>query len=180
LKYIDARTARRRLNEVLGPAGWSCTVRPFDGGCVCALTIALPDGRLITREAVGGDAIMPGGTDEDRLKSGDSDAFKGACVLFGVAEYLYDQSAPAGRSWRAPQPTAVGGNGSADSPQANPEPERPNLRDGRDLFRWAQQMGKVDQVARFGRQHNFPRLIVDWSPMQVTMILRDIEREMAG
>ena len=53
----------------------------------CALTIILPDGRAVTREAIGGYPDMP--AEEDRVKGGDSDAFKRACVLFGIGEYLY-------------------------------------------------------------------------------------------
>jgi len=86
LRYITARTARRRLNDVLGPAGWSCRIEPADRWVKCELTIVLPDGRQLTREAIGGYPDMP--TDEDRVKGGDSDAFKRACVLFGIAEYL--------------------------------------------------------------------------------------------
>ena len=51
------------------------------------MTIILPDGREITREALGGYPDMP--TEEDRVKGGDSDSFKRACILFGIAEYLY-------------------------------------------------------------------------------------------
>ncbi len=53
LRYITARTARRRLNEVVGPDNWSCRIEPADRWVRCALTIVLPDGREITREALG-------------------------------------------------------------------------------------------------------------------------------
>ena len=71
LRYITARTARRRLNDVLGPANWSCRVEPADRWVRCSLTIILPDGKAVTREAVGGYPEMP--TDEDKVKGGDSD-----------------------------------------------------------------------------------------------------------
>lgn len=89
-RYIDARTARRRLNAVLGHDGWECRVQPFPGGVQCAITIRLSDGRTITREGIGGTPDSPGLSAEDAVKSGDSDAFKRACVLFGIGEYLYD------------------------------------------------------------------------------------------
>ena len=91
LRYITARTARRRLNDVLGPDNWSCRIEPADRWVRCTLTIVLPDGRQITREALGGYPNMP--EEEDRVKGGDSDAFKRACVLFGIAEYLYGDEA---------------------------------------------------------------------------------------
>ena len=53
LRYITARTARRRLNAVVGPANWSCRVEPGDRWVRCSLTIILPDGKAVTREAVG-------------------------------------------------------------------------------------------------------------------------------
>jgi hypothetical protein len=66
LRYITARTARRRLNEVLGPANWSCRIEPAERWVKCALTIVLPDGRALTREALGGYPTMP--DEEDRVK----------------------------------------------------------------------------------------------------------------
>jgi hypothetical protein len=53
LRYITARTARRRLNEVVGAANWTCRIEPSERWVRCALTIILPDGREITREALG-------------------------------------------------------------------------------------------------------------------------------
>jgi Rad52/22 family double-strand break repair protein len=66
MRYITARVARRRLNDVLGPANWSCRIEPGDRWVRCALTIVLPDGRTITREALGGYPNMP--EEEDRVK----------------------------------------------------------------------------------------------------------------
>ena len=63
--------ARRRLNDVLGPANWSCRIEPGDRWVRCSLTIILPDGRAVTREAIGGYPDMP--AEEDRVKGGDSD-----------------------------------------------------------------------------------------------------------
>ena len=101
LRYITARVARRRLTtssvRPTGPAGSN----PPSTGWRCSLTIILPDGRAVTREAVGGYPDMP--AEEDRVKGGDSDAFKRACVLFGIGEYLYGDE-PA----EPPTPTSTG------------------------------------------------------------------------
>src|SRR5512135_1156883 len=102
LRYITARTARRRLNEVVGPANWTCRIEPAERWVRCALAIVLPDGRQLTREALGGYPDMP--TGEDRVKGGDSDAFKRACVLFGIGEYLYGDE-PAEPPSEFPRPT---------------------------------------------------------------------------
>lgn len=94
LLYIDARTARRRLNEVLGPQNWSCEIEASERWVKCNLTLWLPspegypaEKRAVFREALGGYPDMP--SEEDRVKGGDSDAFKRACAAFGIGEYLY-------------------------------------------------------------------------------------------
>lgn len=87
LSYITARTARHRLNTVLGPENWFCGVEASDKWVKCSITISLPEGKTIRREAIGGYPNMP--SEEDRVKGGDSDAFKRACALFGIGEYLY-------------------------------------------------------------------------------------------
>jgi hypothetical protein len=89
ITYITARTAQRRLSEVCGPDGWECRVTPAPESVRCSITIHLPDGRSITREALGGYPDMP--TLEDRVKGGDSDAFKRCASLFGIAQYLYGE-----------------------------------------------------------------------------------------
>lgn len=95
LSYITARTARLRLNDVLGPENWGCVVTPSDRWVKCSLTICLNRGDstecTITREALGGYPDMP--SEEDKVKGGDSDAFKRACALFGIGEYLYGDEA---------------------------------------------------------------------------------------
>jgi hypothetical protein len=110
-RYITPRTARRRLNEVLGPDGWENRVRAAPQGVVCSITIHLPDGRTLTREAVGGYPEMPKA--EDGVKGGDSDAFKRAAALFGVGEYLYGE-----KVYTEPERPA-------DPPQRPREPARP-------------------------------------------------------
>lgn len=89
LSYITARTARGRLNNVLGPENWSCKVEPSDRWVKCTITITIPGPEVITitREAIGGYPDMP--SEEDRVKGGDSDAFKRCCAMFGIGEYLY-------------------------------------------------------------------------------------------
>lgn len=99
LHYITARTARQRLNEVLGPENWQCKIEASERWVKCSLTVAIPglDTKAhpygtITREALGGYPNMP--TEEDKVKGGDSDAFKRACALFGIGEHLYGDDHP--------------------------------------------------------------------------------------
>jgi Rad52/22 family double-strand break repair protein len=90
-RYITARTAMNRLDEVLGFENWEDSYEPAPGGgenIYCKITVTLPDGRKITKGDIGtpsksGDE----GTDE---KGAGSVAFKRAAVKFGIGRYLYN------------------------------------------------------------------------------------------
>jgi len=159
LRYITARTARRRLNDVLGPANWSCRVEPAEHWVRCSLTIILPDGKAVTREAIGGYPEMP--TDEDKVKGGDSDAFKRACVLFGIGEYLYgDESAePAD-----PRPTS---NGNGRGEPRNVPRDRISFPDARAFFGFCKDGGHLGLADEIGKREGYPRLIIHWTPEQI-------------
>lgn len=93
LRYITARTAMIRLDEVLGPENWTDKLTMLsDDSFLCELTITLPNGQKITKCDVGGMAGMSDKGDDD--KSGASDAFKRAAAKFGVARYLYRDGVP--------------------------------------------------------------------------------------
>ncbi len=93
LHYITARTAMNRLDDVLGPENWWDSYHVLSEHAVeCALTIRLPDGTTLTKGDAGGCAGMADPGDDD--KSGYSDAFKRACVKFGIARYLYRDGVP--------------------------------------------------------------------------------------
>ncbi len=82
LAYFDARAAMRRLDDVCGPF-WQC--RYMDGGgglLICELSIKW-DGEWITRSDGAGDTKI------EAEKGRASDAFKRACVRFGIGRYLY-------------------------------------------------------------------------------------------
>ena len=159
LRYITARTARRRLNEVVGPANWTCRIEPADRWVRCALTITLPDGRTITREALGGYPDMP--TDEDKVKGGDSDAFKRACVLFGIGEYLYgDEPAEPG-----PAPPTSNGNGRGE-PRNVPR-DRISFPDARAFYGWLKDNGHLALAEEIGNREDLPVRIIHWTPAQI-------------
>ncbi len=159
LRYITARTARRRLNEVVGPANWTCRIEPADRWVRCALTITLPDGRTITREALGGYPDMP--TDEDKVKGGDSDAFKRACVLFGIGEYLYgDEPAEPG-----PAPPTSNGNGRGEL--RNVPRDRISFPDARAFYGWLKDNGHLALAEEIGNREDLPVRIIHWTPAQI-------------
>ena len=157
LRYITARTARRRLNEVVGPSNWTCRIEPADRWVRCALTIALPDGRTITREALGGYPAMP--DEEDRVKGGDSDAFKRACVLFGIGEYLYGDD-PA-----EPTPPTSNGNGRGE-PRHVPR-DRISFSNSRSFYGWLKDNGYLPMAEEIGNREFYPPKFVDWNPAQI-------------
>jgi len=172
LRYITARTARRRLNEVVGPANWSCRIEPADRWVKCALTIALPDDRTITREALGGYPEMP--TDEDKVKGGDSDAFKRACVLFGIGEYLYGDD-PA-----EPSPPTPTSNGNGRGEPRNVPRDRISFPDARAFFGFCKDGGHLGLADEIGKRESYPRLIIHWSPEQIDAATEEILERTRG
>ena len=103
IRYITARTAANRLDEVLGPENWEGEPLPYNEHSVkYRLTIILPDGKRVTKYALGARSsmTMKGGKGDagDDDKGGDSDGLKRAAALFGVGRYLYkDGSVDYGR-----------------------------------------------------------------------------------
>jgi hypothetical protein len=172
LRYITARTARRRLNDVLGPAGWSCRIEPAERWVKCELTIVLPDGRALTREALGGYPEMP--TDEDRVKGGDSDAFKRACVLFGIGEYLYgdEPAEPAEpRPTTRPAPTS---NGNGRGEPRNVPRDRISFPDARAFYGWLKDNGHLALAEQIANREDYPVRVVNWTPAQIDAATEEI------
>lgn len=82
LAYIDARDAQQRLDEVMG-CDWQCRyTHVSEKGVVCEVGLLL-DGEWRWR------ANGAGETDYEATKGAMSDAFKRACVMWGIGKYLY-------------------------------------------------------------------------------------------
>jgi hypothetical protein len=185
LTYITPRTARRRLNEVLGPANWDCEVEAGPTAVRCSLTITLPTGRKITRAALGGYPEMP--KTEDIPKGGDSDAFKRAAAMFGVAEYLHGEDVYTGEPHHAPAQTAPanpgppvksrnawgsGGNGAAapQEPRAGGQPRTGSalwarLREYESQYKRGK--GVTRHILQWGESQGWPGRIANWDFDQV-------------
>jgi len=82
--YVDARTLRKRLTEVLGAENWrvefSCGP---DNGMISRVSLRL-GGEWIAKEDGAGPTPVEG------VKGAISGAFKRACSAWGIGEYLYD------------------------------------------------------------------------------------------
>lgn len=101
LAYVDARAARERLDNVFGAFNWKVeykvcdmgeiTVTTYNGettknvkGFLATISVKDPEtGEWISKEDGAGI------TDVEPVKGGISDAFKRACVTWGIGAYLY-------------------------------------------------------------------------------------------
>jgi len=87
LAYLDARDVMNRLDEVCGPAGWSCKYSHADAKTICDLGIKV-DGEWVWK------ADGAGESDIEAEKGALSGAFKRAAVRWGIGRYLYDIPSP--------------------------------------------------------------------------------------
>lgn len=79
--YIKADSVMDFLDDLVGPEGWESRLVPTGtpGAYICELTIL-----GVTKSAIG----QAGKDEGEKEKSGDSDAFKRAAVMFGIGRYL--------------------------------------------------------------------------------------------
>lgn len=84
LAYIDARDVMNRLDEVVGPGGWSDSYQETAKGVMlCTLSLRI-GGEWVSKTDGAGE------TDVEAEKGKVSDAFKRAAVKWGIGRYLYD------------------------------------------------------------------------------------------
>lgn len=188
--YITARVAMNRLDDVVGPANWWDEYVPGENSVLCKLTILLPDGRSITKQDAGGYGGMPDQGDDD--KAGYSDAFKRACVKFGLGRYLYNDGVPAfvtpaeptsahqpdpmparPQPSRQAAPPRDGGrrqqeyNGRSAGQQRDYGDKAPTS--GRAMFAWCKKkeeetgVGMLRYISKWATDQGFPDRMVEWN-----------------
>jgi hypothetical protein len=186
VKYITARSAMNRLDDVIGFDFWEDSYKASPGGkdnVLCRLTLTLPDGRKVTKCDVG----SPGNTGDDGEddKGAVSDAFKRACVKFGVGRYLYGEGVFLCRKPAVNEvaPRSESGNGVHSRPDVSknqhPDPgpgkavgldRGPGLapRTGQELLAWMSRQSRrwdynieADVVA-WGLSKGLARFVKDW------------------
>lgn len=87
LAYIDARDVMKRLDDVVGPAGWQSEfIETAKGRVLCRLGINC-GGEWVWKSDGAGDS------DVEAEKGAISDALKRAAVHWGIGRYLYDMPA---------------------------------------------------------------------------------------
>lgn len=84
--YLDKRSIRDRLDEVVGPFNWTAHYEPLNEGFVCHLKIRV-DGEWHTREGVGAPAAAIDGQ-SNKIKSAATDAFRNAAAAWGFGRHL--------------------------------------------------------------------------------------------
>jgi hypothetical protein len=203
MHYITARTVMNRLDDVLGPENWWDTYAPGENSVMCALTIRLPDGTILTKSDAGGYAGMADQGDDD--KSGYSDAFKRTAVKFGVARYLYRDGVPTfareriERSDPSDPPPGRGDAYDGDDRGPAAEPRQPAQqrgaggtgraydgppRSGKALFAWTKEMEQKHQVGLlkylngWSKLQEFPGRMVDWDADQVALAHKEAVRKL--
>lgn len=86
MAYADSRVYQDRLDQIVGPAGWSVAYQLSPDGIVCTLSI------LDVSKADVGDFPADYGdkANENRVTTAAAQAFKRACAAFGIGRYLYN------------------------------------------------------------------------------------------
>jgi hypothetical protein len=187
-RYLSLSSVKRRLDSVLGMAGWESDVFPSTEGVKATITIYLPSGRALTRSALGGyPADWDDMSDEDKFKGGDTDAFKRAATRFGVDVYGAE-GAPAKNG--APEPRSS----APTSPHAPRSDQRQMSFDnfssypppGKAVFAWAKQLEAhyhttlihgMDEKAKL---YGFPYKFTEWTQEQINRICDEVVDYLQG
>lgn len=99
ITFVALHHYKRRLNELVGPHGWSSTVRmePIGGRLVATVALTILG---VTKENVGDEVEEPEVNERGNIKmvgvpatNSYAQAFKRACADFGLGLYLYDETA---------------------------------------------------------------------------------------
>lgn len=83
LDYVDARFCMDRLDESVGPMNWKNEYKEITGQLVCGVSIFCTEAGWVTKWDVGTESNF------EAEKGHFSDAFKRACVHWGIGRDLY-------------------------------------------------------------------------------------------
>ncbi len=83
VSYIDARQAMDRLDGVVGPENWCNRYENINGNLYCHVGIKDETGTMIFKSDCGVESNI------EQEKGQASDAFKRACVHWGIGRFLY-------------------------------------------------------------------------------------------
>ena len=83
LLYKDARCDMKVMDETFGPMGWQKSYELINGNLFCTVSVRDENGEWISKQDVG----VESNTEKEKGQA--SDAFKRACVNWGVGRELY-------------------------------------------------------------------------------------------
>lgn len=122
LRYVDARFVMERLDEAVGPFGWTDSYRETDGGTVCTISITLDGEVWVPKSDVGTPSNIEG------VKGRFSDAFKRAAVKWGIGRDLYEDeteepkaTSTKRKSGKSKSGDAADTSGNSSSPKDSPD-----------------------------------------------------------
>lgn len=81
--YIDARDAQKKLDDVCGQENWQAIYYEVGSMLFCKVGIRIGD-EWVWKSDTGSESNI------EKEKGHSSDAFKRACVLWGIGRFLYD------------------------------------------------------------------------------------------
>jgi hypothetical protein len=84
LDYVTARFCMDRLDQAVGPENWRNEYKEIKGHLICGVSVKC-DGEWVTKWDVGTESTF------EAEKGNFSDAFKRACVHWGIARELYHE-----------------------------------------------------------------------------------------
>lgn len=88
--YIDARDAMKLLDEVVGPESWADEYYQVKDTMFCKVWIKIND-EWIGKSDGGAESDNDSITGDAKIKGESSDAFKRACVKWGIGRFLYSK-----------------------------------------------------------------------------------------
>jgi hypothetical protein len=83
LMYKNARVDMTLLDEVVGPENWKRSHELINGSLFCTVAVLSDNGEWVTKQDVGTESYT------EKEKGQASDAFKRACVNWGIGRELY-------------------------------------------------------------------------------------------
>ena len=83
LMYKNARVDMTLLDEVVGPENWKRSHELINGNLFCTVSVRSYDGEWVSKQDVGTES------NTEKEKGQASDAFKRACVNWGIGRELY-------------------------------------------------------------------------------------------
>ena len=178
---------------MLGPANWRCQLEASESWVKCRLTITLPNGSEITREAWADTPDMPSARtaskEEILMRLRDHASSSGSPYLFGDDPTHGDAPerpersqehapAPAARPTARPAPA---GPREVSIPRGDSSQEGPpKFNSARAFYAWVKEHGHFPLVNKIAKREGLPEKIIDWEVDVVNVAADEVPGEVNG